>query len=185
MTALTTYGALENWLSGWLDWKLQVTDVALPTTSLDLNVQRRIPVVPFCTITSGSAWISIADEGFIAVNERWNKVRWLILDEKRLVRVRVTNFNLNVFDTLSEITKSNYILEIHFPSHKRVSLKILMRRQIQMLSVVSIVSIAIAKQNWSVVAVVKFTVARMLQCKLKFYLCYYNVPYFLAENLFI
>lgn len=51
-----------------------MTDVALLTTSLDLKVQRRIPVVPFCTITSASAWISMADEGFFAVDER--------LDEK-------------------------------------------------------------------------------------------------------
>lgn len=54
--------------------------MALLTTSLDLKVQRRIPVVPFCTITSGSAWIWIADEGFVAVNEtessQMTDIRW-------------------------------------------------------------------------------------------------------------
>lgn len=74
-TALrTTYGDLENWLSGWLDWKLQVTDVELLTTSFDLKVHRRIPAVPFCTITSGSAWMSMADAGFETVNECNTKV---------------------------------------------------------------------------------------------------------------
>ena len=65
---LTTYGELENGLSGWLDWKLQVTEVPLLTTSLDLKVHRRVPVVPFCIITSESACMSIADEGFVTVN---------------------------------------------------------------------------------------------------------------------
>lgn len=43
--------------------------VAELTTSLDLKVHRRIPVVPFCTITSGSACISIADVGLVTVCE--------------------------------------------------------------------------------------------------------------------
>lgn len=79
---LTTYGALENWLSGWLDWKLQVTEVELLTTSLDLKVHRRVPVVPFCIITSGSACMSIADVGFVTVNEWGNKIRLLVLAKK-------------------------------------------------------------------------------------------------------
>lgn len=80
---LTTYGALENWLSGWLDWKLQDTEVELLTTSLDLKVHRRVPVVPFCIITSGSACMSIADVGFVTVNEWGNKIRLLVLAKKK------------------------------------------------------------------------------------------------------
>lgn len=35
--------------------------MVLCTTSLDVKVQRRMAAVPFGTITSGSAWISMAD----------------------------------------------------------------------------------------------------------------------------
>lgn len=37
--------------------------MVLCTTSLDVKVQRRTAAVPFCTIISGSAWISMADAG--------------------------------------------------------------------------------------------------------------------------
>lgn len=47
-----------------------MTEVELLTTSLDLKVQRRTPVVPFCIITSGSAWISMADVGLNTEHEK-------------------------------------------------------------------------------------------------------------------
>lgn len=66
---LTTYGDLENWVSGWLDWKLQVTEVSVLTTWLDLKVHRRTPVVPFSIITSGSACMSIANAGVVTIRK--------------------------------------------------------------------------------------------------------------------
>lgn len=47
-----------------------MTEVALLTTWLDLKEQWRIPVVPFSTITSASARMSIAEVGRVTVKKK-------------------------------------------------------------------------------------------------------------------